>query len=114
MTGSDNSSQLHQASSNVSGSRQTASKFRLSGLTDASIDRPNSPYGSSNNLHRASSQVSLDAVGGHQNSEKWKRVSHNRPKANDSLRGSRRRHGTASSNKVSGTSDPMDTLSYLA
>ena len=211
MTGSDNSSQLHQASSNVSESRQSASKFRLGGLTDAppsspfkmpkppsiaplfppghiplssllskkssstsqttkvdagdpqsgtartsdgaassmfsgpqsdvsdapkhvtsnnntdghddtnnhgpnsdqgatSIHGPTSPYGSSNNIHRISSQVSLDAFGRHQNSEKWKRVSHNRPKANDSLRGSRRLHGTASSNKVSGTSDPHGYL----
>ena len=207
VTGSDNSSQLHQASSNVSGSRQSASKFRLGGLTDAppsgpfkmpklpsiaplyppghiplssllsikkssstsratkfdagdpqsgtprtsngaatsmcsgpqsdvsnvqehvtsnnnavghddtnnygpnndqgaaSIHGPTTPYGSSNNLHRVSSQVSLDAVGGHQNNEKWKRVSHNRPKANDSVCGSRRLHGTASNNKVSETSD---------
>ena len=211
VTGSDNSSQLHQASSNVSESRQSASKFRLGGLTDAppsgpfkmpkppsiaplfppghiplssllskkssstsratkvdagdpqsgttqpsdgaassmcsgpqsdvsdvpehvtsnnnadghddtnnhgpnndqgaaSIHGPTTPYGSSNNLHRVSSQVSLDAGGGHQNKEKWKRVSHNRPKANDSLRGSRRLHGTASSNKVSGTSDPHGYL----
>ena len=76
----------------------------------ASIHGPTSPYGSSNNLHRVSSQVSLDAIDGHQNSVKWKRVSHNRPKANDSLRGSRRLHGTASSNKVSGTSDPHGYL----
>ena len=211
VTGSDNSSQLHQASSNVSESRQSASKLRLSGLTDAppsgpfkmpkppsiaplflpghiplssllskkssstsrgtqvdagdpqsgtartsdgaassmcsgpqsdvsdvpehvtsnsnadghddtnnhgpnsdqgaaSIHGPTTPYGSSNNLHRVSSQVSLDAVGGHQNKEKWNRVSHNRPKANDLLRGSRRLHGTASSNKVSGTSDPHGYL----
>ena len=40
MTGSDNSSQLHQASSNVSGSRQSASKFKLGGLTDAPPSGP--------------------------------------------------------------------------
>ena len=40
MTGSDNSSQLHQSSSNVSGSRQSASKFRLGGITDAPPSGP--------------------------------------------------------------------------
>ena len=40
VTGSDNSSQLHQASSNVSESRQSASKFRLGGLTDAPPSGP--------------------------------------------------------------------------
>ena len=40
VTGSDNSSQLHQASSNVSESRPSASKFRLGGLTHAPPSGP--------------------------------------------------------------------------
>ena len=52
--------------------------------------------------------MSLKSLSGH--SEKWKHVTHNRPKAVDALRGSRRLHGTAASNKVSGTSDPHGYL----
>ena len=59
-------------------------------------------HGSTSNFHRSSSQVSLNSLSGH--SDKWKHVTHNRPKADDALR------GTATSNKVSGTSDPHGYL----
>ena len=41
VTGNDKSSQLHQASSNVPGSRQSASKFKLDVITDA---QPSDPF----------------------------------------------------------------------
>ena len=84
---------------------QGATKDNQSNHDHTSNHVPTSLHGSTSNLHRSSSQESLS---GH--SEKWKHVTHNRPKAVDALRGSRRLRGTATSNKVSGTSDPHGYL----
>ena len=87
---------------------QSATKDNQSNLDHTSNHVPTSLHGSTSNLHRSSSQVSLISLSGH--SEKWKHVTHNRPKVVDALRGSRRLRGTATSNKVSGTSDPHGYL----
>ena len=87
---------------------QSATKDNQSYLNHTSNHVPTSLHGSTSNTHRSSSQVSLNSLSGH--SEKWKHVTHNRPKAVDALRGSRRLRGTATSNKISGTSDPHGYL----